>query len=104
MPSARALPNCDPGATYDPLADAPRGGSRADWLVGMNLSRAYSLAYGEDLSVGRVQTPTKIGTSARSPRAKGGRTRTTVWLYSTMLSSVHSYGQSGALRESASMF
>jgi DNA topoisomerase-3 len=24
----------------------------------MNLSRAYSLAYGEELSVGRVQTPT----------------------------------------------
>jgi DNA topoisomerase-3 len=34
------------------------GRSRADWLVGMNLSRAYSLAYGEELSVGRVQTPT----------------------------------------------
>src|SRR5580700_561219 len=47
-----------PGADYDPLADAARGRSRADWLVGMNLSRAYSLAYGEDLSVGRVQTPT----------------------------------------------
>jgi len=46
------------GADYDPLADAARGRSRADWLVGMNLSRAYSLAYGEDLSVGRVQTPT----------------------------------------------
>ena len=41
------------------LADAARGRSRADWLVGMNLSRAYSLAYGdEELSVGRVQTPT----------------------------------------------
>ena len=40
------------------LADAARGRSRADWLVGMNLSRAYSLAYDEDLSVGRVQTPT----------------------------------------------
>ena len=40
------------------LADAARGRSRADWLVGMNLSRAYSLTYGEDLSVGRVQTPT----------------------------------------------
>ncbi|MDE3165838.1 MAG: RecQ family ATP-dependent DNA helicase, partial [Acidobacteriota bacterium] len=38
-----------PGADYDPLADAARGRSRADWLVGMNLSRAYSLAYGEDL-------------------------------------------------------
>ncbi|MDE3167422.1 MAG: RecQ family ATP-dependent DNA helicase, partial [Acidobacteriota bacterium] len=48
-----------PGSDYDPLADAARGRSRADWLVGMNLSRAYALAYNEkDLSVGRVQTPT----------------------------------------------
>ncbi len=34
------------------------GRSRADWLVGMNLSRAYTLTYGDELSVGRVQTPT----------------------------------------------
>ncbi len=47
-----------PGADYDSLADAARGRSRADWLVGMNLSRAYSIAYNEELSVGRVQTPT----------------------------------------------
>jgi DNA topoisomerase-3 len=47
-----------PGSDYNPLADAARGRSRADWLVGMNLSRAYSLAYSEELSVGRVQTPT----------------------------------------------
>ncbi len=47
-----------PAADYDGLADAASGRSRADWLVGMNLSRAYSLAFGEDLSVGRVQTPT----------------------------------------------
>jgi DNA topoisomerase-3 len=46
------------GAEYDPLADAARGRSRADWLVGMNLSRAYTLALGDELSVGRVQTPT----------------------------------------------
>ena len=32
------------GSEYDPLADAARGRSRADWLVGMNLSRAYTLA------------------------------------------------------------
>jgi DNA topoisomerase III len=43
---------------YDGLADAARGRSRADWLVGLNLSRAYSLANNDDLSVGRVQTPT----------------------------------------------
>ncbi len=47
-----------PGSEYDRLADAANGRSRADWLVGMNLSRAYSLKYGEELSVGRVQTPT----------------------------------------------
>ncbi|HWE51314.1 MAG TPA: DNA topoisomerase 3 [Bryobacteraceae bacterium] len=47
-----------PGRDYDPLAEAARGRSRADWLVGMNLSRAYTLACGDELSVGRVQTPT----------------------------------------------
>ena len=41
-----------PARDYDPLADAARGRSRADWLVGMNLSRAYTLAYGEELSRG----------------------------------------------------
>ena len=47
-----------PGTELDPLADAARGRSRADWLVGMNLSRATTLAQGETLHVGRVQTPT----------------------------------------------
>lgn len=46
------------GADYEPLAAAARGRSRADWLVGMNLSRAYSLAFDGGFSVGRVQTPT----------------------------------------------
>ena len=46
------------GRELDPLADAARGRSRADWLVGMNLSRAYTLDSGLELSVGRVQTPT----------------------------------------------
>ena len=46
------------GSEYDRLADAANGRSRADWLVGMNLSRAYSIVYNEELSVGRVQTPT----------------------------------------------
>ena len=55
----RGFDTLRPGKDYDSLADAARGRSRADWLVGMNLSRAYALAYGEkDLSVGRVQTPT----------------------------------------------
>ncbi|MEI9950291.1 MAG: DNA topoisomerase 3 [Pseudomonadota bacterium] len=47
-----------PAREYDDLADAALGRSRADWLVGMNLSRAYGLALDAPLSVGRVQTPT----------------------------------------------
>ncbi len=46
------------GSEYDGLADAGKGRSRADWLVGMNLSRAYSLVLDQEISVGRVQTPT----------------------------------------------
>jgi DNA topoisomerase-3 len=47
-----------PASDYDHLANAAVGRSRADWLVGMNLSRAYGLALDAPLSVGRVQTPT----------------------------------------------
>src|SRR4051812_28029190 len=47
-----------PARDYDALANAALGRSRADWLVGMNLSRAYGLALDVPLSVGRVQTPT----------------------------------------------
>ncbi len=49
------------GRDIDPLAYAARGRSRADWLVGMNLSRLYTLDFRENdelWSVGRVQTPT----------------------------------------------
>jgi DNA topoisomerase III len=46
------------GRAYDALARAARARSRADWLVGMNLSRAYSIVHDQGFSVGRVQTPT----------------------------------------------
>ncbi len=46
------------GRVYDSLAAAARGRAQADWLVGMNLSRAYTISQGDTFSVGRVQTPT----------------------------------------------
>ncbi len=52
------LARLQPAQDFDGLGDAARGRSCADWLVGMNLSRAYTLADGDLLSVGRVQTPT----------------------------------------------
>ena len=47
-----------PASYYDSLYESARCRSEADWLVGMNASRAFSLAYDAHLSVGRVQTPT----------------------------------------------
>ena len=47
-----------PGKDYDGLYESARCRSKADWLVGMNASRAFTLKYDALLSVGRVQTPT----------------------------------------------
>ena len=47
-----------PGAAYNALYQSAKCRSEADWLVGMNASRAFTLRYGVLLSVGRVQTPT----------------------------------------------
>ena len=47
-----------PGQDYDGLYESARCRSKADWLVGMNASRAFTLKYDTLLSVGRVQTPT----------------------------------------------
>ena len=50
--------NLKPASEYDSLYESARCRSEADWLVGMNASRAFSLVYNAHLSVGRVQTPT----------------------------------------------
>ncbi len=47
-----------PASDYDGLFESARCRSEADWLIGMNASRAYTLKYDALLSVGRVQTPT----------------------------------------------
>jgi DNA topoisomerase-3 len=49
------------GTSMKPLEDAARSRGEADWIVGMNATRAYSVRFGgrgNVLSVGRVQTPT----------------------------------------------
>lgn len=43
---------------YDGLAAAADIRAKADWLIGMNATRAYTLATGRRINVGRVQTPT----------------------------------------------
>ncbi len=47
-----------PSSAYDGLYRSAQCRSQADWLVGMNASRAFTLRFDTLLSVGRVQTPT----------------------------------------------
>ena len=47
-----------PGANYDPLYQSALCRQKADWLVGINASRLFSVLYHRTLNVGRVQTPT----------------------------------------------
>lgn len=58
----RALANLDLNRNFAPLSSSALARSRADWLYGINMTRAYtiqgrSVGYDGVLSVGRVQTP-----------------------------------------------
>ena len=52
------LSNLKPGNYYDNLYHSAKARSEADWLVGINASRALSIARRGGYSLGRVQTPT----------------------------------------------
>src|SRR5437588_7257751 len=57
-----AFEHLRPGAEMEKLEDAARSRSEADWVVGMNATRAASIrlraAFDGAVSLGRVQTPT----------------------------------------------
>ncbi|MDC9606964.1 DNA topoisomerase III [Xenorhabdus griffiniae] len=59
----QALRSMLPGEKTEPLYQAGLGRSRADWLIGMNMTRFFTVSarehgYGGLFSIGRVQTPT----------------------------------------------
>lgn len=47
-----------PAKAYDTLYDSALARAKADWLVGLNVTRALTVKYQDNLSAGRVQTPT----------------------------------------------
>lgn len=61
------------GSDYDGLGDAAEGRAKADWLVGINGTRAYTKAYQASrvLSVGRVQTPVLAMVVERTRKVEG---------------------------------
>ena len=49
--------NLKDGAEYDNLFAASECRAKADWLIGMNGTRAFTKKYGRKQTIGRVQTP-----------------------------------------------
>ncbi|MBT2289137.1 DNA topoisomerase III [Paenibacillus albidus] len=47
-----------PGKDYDRLYESARCRAEADWMIGLNVTRALTCKFGAPLSAGRVQTPT----------------------------------------------
>ena len=66
-----ALASMKDESDYRGLADAAMIRAKADWLIGMNASRAYSLVYNARFTVGRVQTPTLAMIVDRDRRIAG---------------------------------
>ncbi len=60
-----------PGSAYDDLGRAARARAQADWLVGMNLTRAYTVRNRVLCTIGRVQTPTLAMIVARDALIEG---------------------------------
>lgn len=49
--------NLKPGSQYNRLYESARCRAEADWLIGLNVTRALTTKYNAQLSAGRVQTP-----------------------------------------------
>src|SRR5262249_43503759 len=50
--------NLRPSRDFDNLAAAAAARAHADWLIGLNFTRAYTVINNQTCTVGRVQTPT----------------------------------------------
>ena len=59
------------GKEYDNLYDAAKARAKADWLVGINATRALTCKYNAQLSCGRVQTPTLAMIAKREAEIRG---------------------------------
>ncbi|WP_230399635.1 DNA topoisomerase 3 [Novisyntrophococcus fermenticellae] len=59
------------GREYDPLFHSALCRAKADWLVGINATRLFSVLYDKTLNVGRVQTPTLAMLTERQAKISG---------------------------------
>ncbi|MGL5514366.1 MAG: DNA topoisomerase, partial [Sporomusa sp.] len=63
--------NLKNGGEYDALYHSALCRAKADWLIGINTTRLFSVLYGKTLNVGRVQTPTLAMLTERGKKISG---------------------------------
>ena len=63
--------NLRPGSEYEALYQSALCRQKADWLVGINATRLFSVLYHRTLNVGRVQTPTLAMLAERDAKING---------------------------------
>ncbi len=83
--------NLKPGKDYDNLYRAAVCRAEADWLVGINATRALTCKYNAQLSCGRVQTPTLSMIAKREEEIRNFKPKT----YYTVKAEVEKAGASG---------
>ncbi|MBP1155523.1 MULTISPECIES: DNA topoisomerase III [unclassified Paenibacillus] len=59
-----------PGSAYDPLYRSAVCRAEADWLIGLNITRALTCKHNAQLAAGRVQTPTLAALMERERQIK----------------------------------
>ena len=67
------------GSDYDGLYQAALCRQKADWLVGINATRLFSVLYGRTLNIGRVMSPTLALIAQREAEPPLSRFRSTRW-------------------------
>jgi DNA topoisomerase-3 len=79
--------NLKPGSAYENLYKAAQGRAEADWIVGLNVTRALTCKYNAQLSAGRVQSPTLAMIAQREEEIKNFKPKD----YYTVIGSTNSF-------------
>jgi len=93
----KAMQELKPLSSYDSLYKAAQSRAVADWLIGINATRAYTLKAGELYSIGRVQTPTLYAVVKREEE----RAKQTDKIYYEVVGTFHSEAYQGVLQTQA---
>ncbi|PZE21788.1 DNA topoisomerase III [Paenibacillus xerothermodurans] len=82
-----------PGREYDALFESAVCRAEADWLIGLNITRALTCKYNAQLAAGRVQTPTLAMLMEREQEIRAFQSKD-YWMLKAQLGSFHAVWRS----------